>query len=107
MRGEIQGAKSDLEEALEQHKGDGETEAAYAVVAGLGALKRTEADELWSWVPNHCSLNSGLLKPHDNRKLAADHPSHPLVQDVTQKADMFDQYASTYAVPVHAKTVSV
>jgi coatomer subunit epsilon len=48
MRGEIQGAKSDLEEALEQQKGDGETQAAYAVVAGLGALKRTEADELWS-----------------------------------------------------------
>lgn len=48
MRGEIQGAKSDLEESLEQHKGDVETEAAYAVAAGLGALKRTEADELWS-----------------------------------------------------------
>ena len=42
-----------------------------------------------------------------NRKLIADYPSHPLVEDVTQKADMFDQYASTYVVPVHAKTVSV
>jgi len=88
MRGEIQEAKSDLEESLEQQKGDVETEAAYAVAAGLGALKKKEADELWL-------------------KLIADYPSHPLVQDVTQKADMFDQYASTYAVPVLAKTVSV
>jgi len=88
MRGEIQEAKSDLEESLEQQKGDVETEAAYVVAAGLGALKRTEADELWL-------------------KLVANYPSHPLVQDVTQRADMFDQYASTYAVPLHAKTVSV
>jgi len=88
MRGEIQEAKSDLEESLEQQKGDVETEAAYAVAAELGALKKKEADELWL-------------------KLTADYPSHPLVQDMTQKADMFDQYASTYAVPVHAKTVSV
>jgi len=88
MRGEVQEAKSDLEESLEQQKGDVETEAAYAVAAGLGALKKKEADELWL-------------------KLTADYPSHPLVQDVTQKADMFDQCASTYAVPVHAKTVSV
>jgi len=88
MRGEIQDAKSDLEESLEQQKGGVETEAAYVVAAGLGALKKKEADELWL-------------------KLIADYPSHPLVQDVTQKADMFDQYASTYAVPVHANTVSV
>jgi len=88
MRGEIQEAKSDLEESLEQQKGNVETEAAYAVVAGLGALKKKEADEFWL-------------------KLIADYPSHPLVQDVTQKADMFDQYASAYAVPVLAKTVSV
>jgi coatomer protein complex subunit epsilon len=88
MRGEIQEAKSDLEESLEQQKGGVETEVAYAVAAGLGALKKKEADELWL-------------------KLVADYPSHPLVQDVTQKADMFNQYASTYAVPVHAKTVSV
>lgn len=54
MRGEIQEAKSDLEESLEQQKGDMETEAAYVVAAGLGALKKTEADELWSWVPSPC-----------------------------------------------------
>ena len=52
-------------------------------------------------------LNFGLLNLMINRKLIADYPSHPLVEDVTQKADMFDQYASTYVVPVLAKTVSV
>jgi len=58
MRGEIQEAKSDLEESLEQQKGDAETEAAYVVAAGLGASKKIEADELWLWVPNLCgSLN--------------------------------------------------
>lgn len=48
LRGEIQEAKSDLEESLEQQKGDAEAEAAYVVAAGLGALKRSEAEELWS-----------------------------------------------------------
>lgn len=61
MRGEIQEAKSDLEESLEQQKGDVETEAAYAVAAGLGGLKKKEADELWLWVPNLYCLNFGLL----------------------------------------------
>ncbi|KAF8159444.1 coatomer complex protein [Crassisporium funariophilum] len=88
MRGEIQEAKSDLEESLDQQKGDAEAQAAFVVAGGLGALKKSEADELWS-------------------KLAVEHPSHPLVQDVNQKADMFDQFASVYVVPPHANTVSV
>ena len=61
MRGDIQEAKSDLEESLEQHEGDVETEAAYAVAAGLGALKKKEADELWLWVFNLYCLHFGLL----------------------------------------------
>jgi coatomer protein complex subunit epsilon len=62
MRGQVQEAKSDLEESLEQRKGDAETEAAYAVAAGLGTLKKTETDELWSWVSNPCQcLSVGLL----------------------------------------------
>jgi len=48
LRGEIQEAKSDLEESLEQQKGDAEAEAAYVVAAGLGALKKSEAEELWT-----------------------------------------------------------
>jgi len=47
LRGEIQEAKSDLDESLEQRRSDSETEAAYIVAAGLGALKRAEAEELW------------------------------------------------------------
>lgn len=48
LRGEIQEAKSDLEESLEQQKGDAEAEAAYIVAGGLGALKKPEVDELWT-----------------------------------------------------------
>ncbi|PPQ98249.1 hypothetical protein CVT26_003420 [Gymnopilus dilepis] len=80
LRGEIQEAKSDLEESLEQQKGDAEAEAAYVVAAGLGALKKSEAEELWT-------------------KLAAEHPSHPYVQDVLQKADLFTQSAAAFSVP--------
>jgi len=47
LRGEIQEAKSDLDKSLEQRRSDSETEAAYIVAAGLGALKRSEAEELW------------------------------------------------------------
>lgn len=47
LRGEIQEAKSDLEESLEQQKGHSEAEAAYVVAAGLGALKKSEAEDLW------------------------------------------------------------
>lgn len=48
LRGEIQEAKSDLDESLQQNKGDQETEAALVVAAGLGALKKADAEELWS-----------------------------------------------------------
>jgi len=86
LRGEIQEAKSDLEESLEQQKGDAEAEAAYVVAAGLGALKKSEAEALWT-------------------KFASDHPSHPLVQDVSQKSEMFDQFASAFVVPPRAQVV--
>ncbi len=48
LRGEIQEAKSDLDESLQQNKGDEEAEAALVVAAGLGALKKADAEELWS-----------------------------------------------------------
>jgi coatomer protein complex subunit epsilon len=51
LRGEIPEAKSDLEESLQQQKDDAEAEAAYAAAAGLGAFKKAEAEELWSYVP--------------------------------------------------------
>ncbi|KAF8165561.1 coatomer complex protein [Crassisporium funariophilum] len=79
MRGEIQEANSDLEEPLDQQKGDVEAQAGFVVAGGL-------ADELWS-------------------KLAVEHPSYPLVHDLNQKADMFDQFV--YVVPPYANTISV
>lgn len=48
LRNEIPEAKSDLEESLEQQKGDAETLAALVVAAGLGALKRPDTEDLWA-----------------------------------------------------------
>lgn len=57
MRNEIQEAKSDLEEALEQQKGDPEALAAYLVAGGLGALKKSEADDIWRCVQLRAFVN--------------------------------------------------
>lgn len=48
LRNEIPEAKSDLEESLEQQKGDAETLAALVVAAGLGALKKPDTEDLWA-----------------------------------------------------------
>jgi coatomer protein complex subunit epsilon len=80
LRNEISEAKSDLEDALGQQPGDGETLAALTVAAGLGASKKGDADELWS-------------------RLTAEHPDHPLVVDVAKKAQAFEEIASRYSVP--------
>lgn len=50
LRGDIEDAKSDLEEALQQQggNGDAETVAAFAVASGLGASKKTDSDEWWT-----------------------------------------------------------
>ena len=53
LRNEIQEAKSDLEESLEQQKGDAETLAALCVAASLGASRKQEADDLWVLVSSH------------------------------------------------------
>ncbi|KAL9713583.1 hypothetical protein Ac2012v2_003194 [Leucoagaricus gongylophorus] len=80
LRNEFQEARSDLEESLGQHEDDAETLAAFAVAGDLGALKRSEAEELWS-------------------KMSSKHPNHPVVRDLARKADAFDQAAATFAVP--------
>ena len=49
LRNEFQEARSDLEESLGQHEDDAETLAAFAVAGDLGALKRSEAEELWRY----------------------------------------------------------
>jgi coatomer protein complex subunit epsilon len=48
LRNEVQDARSDLEESLEKQPGDSETLAALAVAGGLGAMKKTETEELWT-----------------------------------------------------------
>ena len=47
LRGEVNEAKSDLDEALEQQKGDTEAAAALVVASTLGASKPQEAEALW------------------------------------------------------------
>ena len=50
LRGEVAGAKSDLEEAVSQHGGkpDAETLGAMTVAAGLSQSKSTETEQLWA-----------------------------------------------------------
>ncbi|OJT01855.1 Coatomer subunit epsilon [Trametes pubescens] len=84
LRGELAAAKSDLEEAQAQMGGkpDAETLAAQVVAAGLGpgAAKPVEAEALFS-------------------QLATEYPTFPLVVDLQQKADLFDELAAKFTVP--------
>ncbi|KAG6860885.1 hypothetical protein C0995_006440 [Termitomyces sp. Mi166 len=80
LRNEILEAKSDLDESLEQQKGDSEATAALVVAGGLGALKKHETEEIWT-------------------RFVVDHPRHPLVTDVLQKEVVFDEFASKFTVP--------
>ncbi|KAF7985132.1 hypothetical protein HWV62_7680 [Athelia sp. TMB] len=79
LRGEIPEARSDLEEAQSQRAGDAETAAALVVASGLGARK-ADAEEIWS-------------------QFVTDHPSHPMVNDVGEKAGLFDESAQLFEVP--------
>ncbi|KAH7914863.1 coatomer epsilon subunit-domain-containing protein [Hygrophoropsis aurantiaca] len=88
MQGEIAAGRSDLDEAsamLERSGTDksssaGEVIAALVVAVGLGAGKKTDADEAWT-------------------RLTTDHPSHPLVVDINAKADLFDECAAKFDIP--------
>ncbi|KAJ6591566.1 coatomer complex protein [Mycena vulgaris] len=80
LRNEIPEAKSDLEESLEQQKGDAETLAAFVVAAGIESNKKGEAEELWT-------------------RLTTEHPTHPLVIDLAQKDSLFDELTSKFTVP--------
>jgi len=86
LRGEINEAKSDLEEVKSQGGEDGESAAAYVVAAGLSG-KTNESEELWS-------------------KFINDYPTHPLVKDVGEKAGLFDEYSQNYEVPPLAVAVA-
>ncbi|KAH9004571.1 coatomer epsilon subunit-domain-containing protein [Lactarius hatsudake] len=75
LRGEVQEAKSDLEEAVAQQGGQDDAET----LAARGT-KRSDAEELWS-------------------QLASAHPEHPLVTAVNGKAVEFDDLAIRFKVP--------
>ncbi|KAF8630126.1 hypothetical protein AX15_003083 [Amanita polypyramis BW_CC] len=83
LRNEIQEAKSDLEESLEQQKSDAETLAALCTAVSLGGSKKQEAEELWG-------------------RLSTERPDHPIVVDVSTRGDLFDQAAAKYNVPAIA-----
>lgn len=89
MRGELSNARSDLEEAesiltrAQSKPGMGEVLAAMTVAAGLGSGKRGEVDELWS-------------------RLCSEHPSHPMVVDLSAKAELFDSCAAKFQLPPRA-----
>lgn len=91
MRGELSAARSDLEEAesiltrAQSKSGMGEVLAAMTVTTGLGSSKRGEADELWS-------------------RLCSEHPSHPMVVDLSAKAELFDSCAAKFQLPPRAVT---
>ncbi|KAG6334670.1 hypothetical protein ID866_4419 [Astraeus odoratus] len=86
LRGELPAARSDLEEAehvltrAQSKPGMGEVLAAMTAAAGLGAGKRGEADELWS-------------------RLCSEYPSHPMVVDLSAKAELFDSCAAKFQLP--------
>jgi len=103
LRGEVQEAKSDLEEAVSQQGGhaDAETLAASVVAAGLGP-KKGDADELWRCVQQECFF---FLRSRYSRfvtlvsRLALAHPEHPLVTTVNAKETEFDDLVAKIKVP--------
>ncbi|KIP10017.1 hypothetical protein PHLGIDRAFT_125851 [Phlebiopsis gigantea 11061_1 CR5-6] len=79
LQGEIPAARSDLEEVQTR---DAETLAALVVAAGLSGQKgsEAEAEQLWG-------------------QLSTQYPSFPMVKDVAQKAELFDELAARFEVP--------
>ncbi|KAF8141553.1 coatomer epsilon subunit-domain-containing protein [Boletus edulis] len=89
LRGEWAAARSDLEEAesilsrAQTVSGVDEVLAGLTIAVGLGAGKRSEAEELWS-------------------RLSSQYPSHPMVADISSKADLFDSCAAKFEIPPRA-----
>jgi len=88
LRGELSAAHSDLEEAeailtrAQCERGTNDMLAAMVVVASLGG-KKGDANELWS-------------------RFSSQHPSHPMVADISSKELLFDECASKFEVPPRA-----
>lgn len=85
LKGDVSGAKSDLEEAVAQQGGtaDAETLAAMTVASGLGTTKLAEADQHWS-------------------QLISQYPQFPAVTDLVDKAQLFDELCANFEVPAVA-----
>lgn len=79
LQGEISAAKSDLEEVQTK---DAETLAAMVVATSLSREKgsEAEAEQLWS-------------------QLSTQYPTFPMVKDVAEKAELFDELAGRFIVP--------
>lgn len=103
LRGEISAAKSDLEEAVSQQGGkpDAETLAALTVAAGLTPSKYHDADaeQFWRYValPSFPEFAYTQLILHS--QLSTQYPTFPMVVDVKEKADLFDELAVKFEVP--------
>ncbi|KAI0704265.1 coatomer complex protein [Cytidiella melzeri] len=87
LKGEVPAAKSDFEEVQQK---DGETLAALVVAEELLPTKGAEAgaEQLWS-------------------QLVAQYPTFPMVVDVQQKSELFDELAAKYEVPPLAIVAAV
>jgi len=81
---------------LRQQEDDAETLAALAVAGDSGVSKRSEVEELWRY-----KLCNGLDRCTDctNSKMSIEQSNHPVMRDLAQKADIFDQVAAMFTVP--------
>lgn len=97
LQGEIPAAKSDLEEV---QKKDAETLAALVVAAGLSGQKGSEAEveQFWRYV-TFSYINYQTIAEITHSQLASQYPTFPMVKDVAQKAELFDELAAKFEVP--------
>ena len=96
LQGDVPAARSDLEEVQAR---DAETLAALVVAAGLGGQKggEAEAEQLWRCVSRLCAMTRGVDAVFS--ELETKYPAFPMVKDVTQKAELFDELAAKFEVP--------
>jgi coatomer subunit epsilon len=101
LQNDVEAAKSDLEESLQQQADDAETQAANIVAMGYTMPKRGQpyaVDEFWSYVRTDVNSFQSSLTSCD-RSLAKTHPTYPMVADIAKKAELYDDAASKFVVP--------
>ena len=101
LRGEFAAARSDFEEATTQQggKADAETLAALTIAAELNHERHHESDaeQFWRWVNMALWLTSTNVVLYS--QLVAQYPTFPMVTDVKQKSQLFDELAAKFEVP--------